>query len=66
MILLTDAEMKNIYGGFMDFSSCSVQCSNGEWKERDCGAGSTCSSSGTTIACNSEPIGKEMCKVKPI
>jgi bacteriocin-like protein len=64
---LSNDEMKKVMGGVLapppphPESTCSVQCSNGEWKDRDCGSGSTCSSTGTKIACNTETTGKEMC-----
>jgi len=70
MKVLNKDEMKKIFGGVLappspaPESICSVQCGSGEWKSRDCGAQSTCSSSGTTIACNSETTGKEMCTPK--
>ena len=66
MKVLNKDEMKKVFGGVLapppaPESICSVQCSSGEWKSRDCGTASTCSSSGTKVACNSETTGKEMC-----
>jgi bacteriocin-like protein len=59
---LSKNEMKKVLGGQLaPQSTCSVQCSTGDFKTRDCGSGSTCSTSGTTISCNSETTGTEMC-----
>ena len=68
---LSNNEMKKVLGGVLPpppppppnqpESICSVQCGNGDWKTRDCGSGSTCSCSGTVIACNSETTGQQMC-----
>lgn len=55
-------QLKNIKGGDDQeilpegFSCCSVKCADGKIKERECGAGVMCSTSGTTVYCGSDAV----------
>ena len=52
-------EMKKIKGGVeatLAAGCCSVTCSNGEKRERECGDGKNCTTNSTTICCGTDCI----------
>lgn len=65
--VLTRAQLKKVMGGDGSgegsglVSSCSVTCPSGVKKDKDCGNGNTCKTSGTKITCGGDPTAHEMC-----
>lgn len=63
---LSKDQLIQIIGGVVAPDSyCETTCPNGLTYGRNCGPGSTCSTSGSTITCGTETTGTDMCAGTP-